>query len=177
MNTINKYRKDRGQNSISAAASDNWKGVEMSVNEACHALVQIKTEDEDVEGFSYHLKQAFRDPGNNIGIANFITSFIPSSFMFSTVLCAGLRTVFLAMARAGYRRNVVYSALEELPSLLNDSTVHMGILGADKDFHHKIAALYASTLKLLRSILKWFIANPTGKHSCIRNVGTRVHSH
>jgi hypothetical protein len=163
LDTVNKYREKRGQTPISATTNEDWIGVEKSVNAACNALDTMKTEDEELRGFSGRVRKAFHGLCKNIGIANFLINFIPTDFMFSSVLCSGLKVVFSAMEQAGHHRTLVHETLEELPDILNDSADYMTTLGADEGFHRKMASLYVSTLRLLRAILKWFIANPICK--------------
>lgn len=164
--TINKYRSEHGLESNSAPL--DWNRVERSVNEVYDVFIPGGG-----EAFARRLKNAFKDAGHKMELSNFVASFTPKSFGLCSVLCAGLSTIFSAVARAGYDQNMnaLYMTLEEIPSFVGGSGSFLDTLKRDKEFHQIVAVAFTATLKLLRTILKLYLATPQGRYLMRYSVG------
>ena len=161
---MNRYRQKRGQEPLGLDLANDWRAVEASLTQACDVLDQMADKDKEAKGFSRKIREAFRALCRNAGNAKCFIALIPSDFMCSSVLCAGLETLFSAMEHAGYHRCAVYKALERLPDILNDRAASLKILGEDDEMHRRMSNLYVATLKTLQTILRWFLKNSLSKY-------------
>jgi hypothetical protein len=159
LKTANEYLTKNGQQPLTLDSSQNWDEVLVSVTSACDTLEGLAAKDKEVKGFAGRMKKAYRTLCDNAGIGAGVINLIPSDQMYTAALCGGLKVIFAALQNAGYQRQAVYQALEDLPMILNDRAASIEIFSEDEELHRRMAALYVATLTAYRHILKYFIGN------------------
>lgn len=157
--TMKKYRKKLKQPPADAKENHSWEEVEESVNSACEELEKYASEDKNA---SNRLKRAFRKLCTHAGIGATFTTMIPND-SFNSVLCGGLKAIFMGLRQVGLYRQQVYRALEDLPYTLSEHAARVRIYSYDEELHKLNARLFASIFELLNHILIWFMKNPLGK--------------
>lgn len=87
---------------------------------------------------------------------------VPSDNYLS-VLCGGLKVIFLALQQTDHYRRDIYTALEDLPFILNDHMAIIELNKSDEELHRRIAALYVSLFILMDVIFSWFLKSSLGE--------------
>ena len=140
--------------------------MDEAVQSACRDLEKLSAQDKKLSGATGRVRQAFRALCRHAGIGQTVISLIPGdAFGFSSVLCASFKVIFSAMHQSTVYRDELFRALEELPSLLKDSSELCSsmLFKDDEELHRRRAALYAAVFKALRHILFWFLKSDFGK--------------
>lgn len=159
MESANRYLKKAGHQPLDLGTSNSWTDVEASVTGACQALEKMTSDDKGVKGFTGRLRKAYRVLCRNTNSLSAIVDQVPTDFMLSPVLRGGLRVIFLAMEHAGYHRQAVYDAMEEIPLTLKDNAAYLNIFIDDEELHSRMATFYVAIILTLRHILHWFLRN------------------
>lgn len=132
--------------------------MEECVKSACDELEKCAAKDKDMSGRCGKLKKAFRGLCRNAGAGQTVANMIPND-SFNSVLCGGIKVIFLGLRQTGLYREEVYQALEDLPYIITDHAAHLKVYDHDKELHCRTAALYVAIFKLLNHILLWFMKN------------------
>ncbi|KAK9420411.1 putative Fungal STAND N-terminal Goodbye domain-containing protein [Seiridium unicorne] len=158
---VNEYLTKNDQEPLPAilSSSHGWDDVFISVSSACDTLERLAAKDKEVRGVAGRLKKAYRTLCKNAEIGAGFIGLIPNDQMYTAALCCGLKVIFNALQNAGRHRQTVFSALEELPLILDDRAASIDIYSDDEELHRRMAALYVATLKAYRTILQYFIGN------------------
>lgn len=165
--TANKFAKKRKLPSLHATGIHSWTEVEESVSNACSILEGLSEKDNELSaGFTGKLKGAFRKFCQNAGAGTTLVNLVPSDNYLS-VLCGGLKIIFTALQQTDNYRKDIYSALEDLPFILNDHVAMIELNRADEELHRRAAALYTSLFALMEIIFAWFLKSPVGKNACV----------
>ena len=164
LHTANEYRRRVKQPLIDELTAHGWDELDQGVQEVCGALV---AEDKRPASTSIgRVKKVFRSFCRHAGAGQTLISLLPGDmFGFSSVLCAGFKTVFSAMHQAALYREVIFRALEELPLVLEDSSDlrKLSTFGQDENLHRRCSVLFAAVFDTLRHILQWFVRNSFGR--------------
>ncbi len=165
--TANKYRKKVGQPAISASTTHSWTELDEGVAAACCDLEKLAAQDaKRMPGLTGKMKQAFRSLCRHAGAGQTVISLIPGdAFGFSSALCGGFKVVFSALHQTALYREDVFRALEELPSLLQDSSELCGaiVFRENPELHRRRSELYSAVFQALKQILLWFVKNSFGR--------------
>lgn len=168
LQTANEYRRRAKQAPIDEITTQNWNELDQGVQEACRDLQAREAEDRKPASTSVgRVKKAFRSFCRHAGAGQTLISLLPSDmFGFSSVLCAGFKTVFSAMHQAALYRDTIFRALEELPRVLEDSSelCKLNMFGQDENLHRRCSGLFAAVFDALRHILQWFVRNSFGRY-------------
>jgi hypothetical protein len=151
---------------IDATTPHTWSELDEGVTAACHDLEKLAAQDnKKMTGLTGKMKQAFRSLCRHAGAGQTAVSLVPGDvFGFSSVFCAGFKAIFSAMHQTALYRDEMFRALEELPSLLEDSSelcCYM-IFHNNEELHRRRADLYAAVFQALSHILLWFVKNTLG---------------
>jgi hypothetical protein len=170
--SINRYGREHGQLAVTENVGETWTSVLKAVNKLYTEFAKAETEDKEAAIFAESMKESFEK--NDSGIVEFLRDSTPSKLMLSSVLCAGLKALYSAASDIGYQRNVVFSVLEECPSLLRGPPDFLDIFEADENFHTKTAELYAALSKLFRTMLKWLTLFASGMSEGVSSMSTLI---
>jgi hypothetical protein len=162
----NKYRKKTNQPVIDKVEIEDWATVDMIVQTSCDDLDKLVERDKNVSGVTGKLRNAFRSLCRHADAGERVISLIPRDALgVSSSVCSAFTLIFTAMNKAALYRGEIMRALEELPSVLADSSdlCEALVFGDDKELHSRRAALIAAILRALAHIMTWFVKNPFGK--------------
>ncbi len=166
LDAANKYRKKAKQPLIDATTTHTWGELDEGVTAACGDLEKLTAEDnKKLTGPIGRVRQAFRSLCRHAGAGQTMISLVPGDlFGLSSVLCAGFKAIFSAMHQMALYRDEIFKALEELPSLLQDSSELCGYMFLENDeaLHRRRADLCTAVFQALRHILLWFVKNSLG---------------
>jgi hypothetical protein len=169
LEAANKHRKKVKQPPIDATTTHNWVELDEGVAAACTVLEQLAAQDDKkLTGPIGRVKRAFRSLCRHAGVGQTLITLVPGDlFGLSSVLCAGFKAIFSAMHQTALYRDEIFKALEELPSLLQDSSELCGyvFLGNNEELHRRRADLCTAVFQALRHILLWFVKNSLGMSS------------
>ena len=112
-------------------------------------------------GFTGNMRKAFRKLCHNAGAGVNLVNLVPSDNYLS-VLCGGLKVIFMALQQTDHYRKDIYNALEDLPFILTDHAAMVELNRSDEELHRRVAALYTSLFKLMEAIFSWFLKGSLG---------------
>ena len=139
--------------------------MEQSVQNACSVLEELAEKDSHAKpGFTGTLRGAFRKLCQNAGAGVNLVNLVPSDNYLS-VLCGGLKIIFIALQQTDHYRRDIYDTLEDLPFILNDHMAMVELNKSDEELHKRVAALYVTLFKLMEVIFSWFLKSSLGKSS------------
>ena len=148
---------------LDAALVHSWEDVEDSLSDACSILEGLADKDTEIPpGFTGKLKAAFRNLCNRSGAGTTLVNLVPTD-SYCSVLCGGLKIIFKALEKTGQYRREIYTALENIPFVLNDHAAVIRLNMGDCDLHKRAAGLYASIFNLMDVIVTWFMRSSTGR--------------
>lgn len=137
--------------------------MEESVSGTCNILEGIAARDgEGSVGFTGKLKGAFRRLCQNAGAGTTLVNLVPTDNYLS-VLCGGLKIIFMALQQTDHYRKDIYSALEDIPFIIGDHVAMVEINRSDEELHRRAAALYASLFNLMEVMFAWYLKSSLGK--------------
>lgn len=113
-------------------------------------------------GFTGNMRKAFRKLCHNAGAGVNLVNLVPSDNYLS-VLCGGLKVIFMALQQTDRYRKDIYNALEDLPFILTDHAAMVELDRSDEELHRRVAALYTSLFKLMEAIFSWFLKGSLGR--------------
>ncbi|KAK8129307.1 hypothetical protein PG999_001687 [Apiospora kogelbergensis] len=153
--------------------ADDWEDVAIVLKSSCDNIQQTSSRNNtSINNIAKRLRTSFDSLCKHAGAGETFVSLIPNDqFGFASVLCGGLKTVFLAMKNTHEHREQVYKAIEDLPYIICDNAVSLEDVIEDEDLHKRAAALHVAVFKVIRRILRWsisgsfvtalkFVANP-----------------
>jgi hypothetical protein len=133
---------------------------------ACDAMEQAaakgsKSKTGEPKGFTDRIRQGYRALCAHARDTKGFLELIPSDFMCSSVLCGGLKVLFLALEQSDEQNQLITAAMEAIPRILNDKAASIRIFSRDEELHRRLAGLYVAILDALRYMLSRFIKSST----------------
>ncbi|KAF7537884.1 hypothetical protein G7Z17_g12766 [Cylindrodendrum hubeiense] len=142
---------------LDLTAAHSWSEVEESVLDTCKVLESLSSKDKAISpGFTGKLKNRFRSLCSHAGAGTTLVNLVPTD-SYCSVLCGGLKIIFKALEETNNYRQEVYSALEELPFILNDNAALLGLNDKDGELHRRVASLYTAIYQLMEVIINWYL--------------------
>ncbi|KAK8112660.1 hypothetical protein PG984_013186 [Apiospora sp. TS-2023a] len=156
----NRCRHKIKETPLTQNTADDWENVAIVLKTSCDSIQQTTSKsNSSIESITNRLRKSFDSLCRHAGAGETFVSLIPNDqFGFASVLCGGLKAVFLAMKNTHEHREQVYKAIEDLPYIICDNAVPLEDGVEDEDLHRRAAALHVAVFKVIRRILRWSIS-------------------
>lgn len=156
---INKYRKKKELQPLETHSENSWSQLEDDVNNLCDEVSHLADKRKTPTS---NLRRAVLWLCKHAGTGQNVSALLPND-SYNSVICGGMKIVFIGLRESWLHREEIYKAIEELPTILKDHTQADELfekrIKYDKELRKRGTALYTAIFRLLSQILLWFTKN------------------